>query len=255
MTAAPRFVTAVCASTLTLLAACSKPPTDAPVDPASARAPVTSTNELSSGAADDATAESGLAIKRGIASAAGDHALFRSCEDKSDLWLVDEADGTLTELLTESGAASFYVEAYGERGPVPEHLSAAKGHAGVFVLEQLLYAASGEGRGCDEQAASDYVVTARGNEPFWSITIAGPTMVWKQPEAPQELSFPGYRAEGAEGTMTYDASSEQGTLQLVVAAQPCRDSMSGEFFAFAAKGQFNGRELKGCARVGSREFP
>ena len=64
--------------------------------------------------------------------------MFRSCDDKVDLWLVDEADGALTQLLTEDPSTRFYVEAYGERGPVPEALTAAKGQAGAFTLEQLL---------------------------------------------------------------------------------------------------------------------
>jgi uncharacterized membrane protein len=37
---------------------------------------------------------------------------------------------------------------------------------------------------------------------------------------------------------------------LLLDAQPCRDSMSGEFFAYAARAVLDGMEFKGCARVG-----
>jgi putative lipoprotein len=256
MTAAHRFQTMTCLCALLALAACSsKTPEQPQVATPAPSAQLPPTNELSSGPVDEAPAESGLAIKRGIATAAGDHGLFRSCDDKAELWLVDEADGTLTQLLTESGAAALYVEAYGERAAVPDELPAAKGQAGVFTLEQLLYAAPvTEGRGCD-QAAADYIVTARGNEPFWSVTVAGTSMIWKQPDAAQGVTFNELQSEDAEGTVTYQAAADGRKLQLIVEQQPCRDSMSGDFFAFTAKAELDGKEFKGCARVGSQEAP
>ena len=181
--------------------------------------------------------------------------MFRSCDDKVDLWLIDEAEGALTQLLTEEPAKAFYVEAYGERGPVPDALTAAKGQAGAFTLEQLLFAsAAREGGGC-EQAAPDYVVTARGNEPFWSLTVTGIGMQLKLPDSPQGLNFTELQSEDAEGTVSYSATAEGKKLQLIVDAQACRDSMSGDYFAFTARAEFDGKELKGCARVGSQEVP
>lgn len=209
--------------------------------------------ELSSGPVQE-PAESGLAIKRAIATADGDHAIFRSCDDNADLWLIDEGDGTLTQLLTED-AASLYIEAYGERAAVPDDLPAARGQAGVFVLEQLLYAgASGEGRGCSEPAA-DYVVTARGNEPFWAATVSTTGMVWKQPAAPAQITLGELQSEDAEGTVSYRARGEGHALELFVDFQPCRDSMSGEYFAFSARAILDGKEFKGCARVGKQDAP
>lgn len=263
MTASYRMKTAICLWAWLALTACSqKPEPQSAIDPAhraETRADKTAelppTNQLSAGRPEDeeAPAESGLAIKRGIASAAGDHGLFRSCDDQAELWLVDEADGALTQLLTESGSAEFYVEAYGERGPVPEALKAAKGSAGIFTLEQLLYAAPAtEARGCAE-ASDDFAVAARGNEPFWSVTVSGITMLWKEPETPGGITFNELSAEGAEGTVIYQAALGDRKLQLVIEQRPCRDSMSGDFFAFTAKADLDGKEFKGCARVGSQE--
>lgn len=193
-------------------------------------------------------ADSGLSIKRGVASAAGDHAIFRACDDTTDLWLIDESDGALAQLLTE-GEASVYVEVYGERAAVPDDVPAARGHAGVFILEQLLYGTAGEGAGC-AKPAPDYVVAARGNEPFWSAQVTEDGMVWKQPDAPQEIALNSLQSQDAEGTVSYRATTDDHKLELLIDAQACRDSMSGEYFAYAARAVLDGRQFKGCAHVG-----
>ena len=231
-----------------------RPVTSAPTSPTPSPA-----TELSPAPTDALPADSSLSIKRGIVTAAGDHAMFRACDDKTDLWLVDEADGTLTQLLTEGDDSTFYVEAYGERGPVPDSIPAARGQAGAFVLEQLLYAgAAGQGRGC-EQPAPDYIVSARGNEPFWSIKVTDTNMVWKQADAPQESTFDEMQSEDAEGSVSYRASTRGSapdkprTLELVIDALSCRDSLSGEYFAFSARATLDGRDFKGCGRVGKQD--
>jgi uncharacterized membrane protein len=186
-----------------------------------------------------------------MVSAAGDHATFRACDDKDDLWLIDTSDGALAQLLAE-GATPAYVEVYGERVPVPDDIPAARGSAGAFILEQLLYAGiAGEGAGC-AKPAPDYVVAARGNEPFWSAQVTDTGMVWKQPEAPQEIVLGELQSQDAEGTVSYRASSGDHKLELMIDAQACRDSMSGEYFAFAARAVLDGRQFKGCAHVGKQ---
>lgn len=233
------------------LAACSNR------EPVPAERPATSEGppiaELSSGPTEDTPADSSLSIKRGIVTSAGDHAMFRACDDKTDLWLVDEADGTLTQMLTEGDENAFYIEAYGERGTVPDSLPAARGQAGTFIIEQLLYAgAAGESRGC-QQAAPDFVVLARGNEPFWSVKVTEANMVWRQADSAQESVFDELQADDAEGSVTYRASAQGRTLELAVDAQSCRDSMSGEYFAFTARAMLDDKEFTGCARVGKQD--
>lgn len=236
-----------------VLAGCSRKADEEEVQRPASQPTAAPTTELSSGPAEEPPAESSLSIKRGIVTAAGDHATYRACDDKAELWLVDEADGTLTQLLTEEDASTLYVEAYGERSPVPDTLPAARGQAGVFVLEQLLYAGTaGEMRGC-EQPAADYVVAARGNEPFWSVNVTESGMVWKQPDAPEGVAFGELQAEDAEGTVSYRAVVQGRKLELEIDATACRDSMSGEFFAFSARATLDGKEFKGCARVGKQD--
>lgn len=229
---------------------CSRQQNDAVV---SAPAPAVSAPvaEPPASAGAEPSAESSLSIKRGVVSVAGDHATFRACDNKDDLWLIDTSDGALAQLLAE-GAASTYVEVYGERAPVPDDVPAARGSAGVFILEQLLYAGiAGEGAGC-AKSAPDYVVAARGNEPFWSAQVTDTGMVWKQPEAPQEIVLGDLQSQDAEGTVSYRASAGDHKLELTIDAQACRDSMSGEYFAFAARAVLDGRQFKGCAHVGKQ---
>lgn len=210
--------------------------------------PAAATSELSSGPVAEPT-QSSLAIKRGVVTADGDHIMFQSCDDKIPLWVIDESDGAVTELLTEDATAA-YVEVYGERAPVPDDVPAARGQAGVFILEQLLYAGvSGETGGCDKPAP-DYIVAARGNEPFWALQVTNDGMIWKQPKAPQEIKLGELQSQDAEGTVSYRATATGHKVELLIDSQACRDSMSGEYFAFAARATLDGKEFKGCAHVG-----
>jgi len=229
-----------------LLSGCERKPAEqAALPPPPAAAPAVT---MAAPAMPDEPADSSLAIKRGVITAA-EHPIFHACEDPAELWLIDESDGTLAPLFTPD-VKSIYAEAYGERTPVPPEIPAARAYKGAFVLEQLLYAGNaGQVKGC-EVAASDYAVAARGNEPFWAVQVTDTQMVWKQPEAPQEITIGGLQSQDAEGTVTYSAASDGHEVELLIDAQPCRDSMSGEFFGFAARARLDGKEFKGCARVG-----
>lgn len=75
-------------------------------------------------------------------------------------------------------------------------------------------------------------------------------MVWKQPEAPQEIKLGELQSQDAEGTVSYRATATGHNVELLIDSQVCRDSMSGEYFAFAARATLDGKEFKGCAHVG-----
>lgn len=243
------YLTGFVLSALCAAAGCGRQEKQEAALPAAAPAPAV--EDASHVPDDDAPADSGLAIKRAVVTGEGDHATLRACDDNADLWLID-GEGALTELLT-ADASSMYIEAYGERAAVPENLPAASGHAGAFVLEQLLYAGvPGEGRGCNAPLP-DYAVMARGNEPFWSVSVMESSMIWRQPDA--QITLTGLESEDAEGTVSYRATTQGHALELFVGAQPCRDSMSGEYFAFSARGVLDGGEFKGCARVGKQDAP
>lgn len=204
-------------------------------------------------ASEQASAESGLAIKRGIAMLAEDRITFRPCDENAELWVLDQTDGTLAREFAgeaQTGPAMLYIEAYGERADVDDDVPAARPYAGTFVLEQVLYAGlQDQVRGCSE-APGGYVVAARGNEPFWSVEVSDAALVWRQPDEPKEIALGPPEMQDAEGAVRYQASSSGHELELLIDAQSCRDSMSGEFFAYSARAVLDGKPFNGCARVG-----
>jgi len=253
-----RISTLVCTTTL-VLAACSRQaeqpaPTSDTTGPVSA-APTQQQSELQPAPAQsEAPADSSLSIKRGIVMLAQDRMTFRPCNEKAELWLLDQSDGVLRQTFEsemQKGPAMLYVEAYGERSPVSEEDGAeARAYAGTFVLEEVTYAAvQGQVRGCDEPAPS-YIVAARGNEPFWAAEVGDGNIVWRQPADPKEIALGAPQTQDAEGAVRYHASGNGHELELLVDAQTCRDSMSGELFAYAAHAVLDGKEFNGCARVG-----
>ena len=253
-----RISTLVCFTALAL-AACSRQPeqrpapsapdTSTPTAPASAAV----TDQQSLPAQPEPPADSSLSIKRGIAMLAQDRMTFRPCDEKAELWLLDQSDGVLRQTFEgemQKGPAMLYIEAYGERTPVAEDIAEAKAYAGTFVLEEVTYAGvQGQVKGCDQPAPS-YVVAARGNEPSWAVEVGDASIVWRQPAEPKEIALGTPQTQDAEGAVRYRAEGNGHQLELLVDAQTCRDSMSGELFAYSARAILDGREFSGCARVG-----
>lgn len=246
----------VCSATV-LLTACSQQQPEAPAATPENAAPPASAAPAEPRmvpAQPEATTDSSLAIKRGVVMLAQDRMTFRPCDEKAELWLLDQSDGQIREAFAgemQKGPAMLYVEAYGERAPVADDIAAARAYAGTFVLEEVLYAAvQSQVRGCDEPAAN-YVVTARGNEPSWAVEVGDNGILWRQPAGePKEIALGAPQTQDAEGTVRYHASSEGHDLELLVDAQTCRDPMSGEFFAYSARAVLDTKEFSGCARVG-----
>jgi uncharacterized membrane protein len=246
-----------CAVLLTL-GGCSKAPE--PTAPASAPTADTGTSSLASepSATSEPPAESGLAIKRGIVTLAPDRSSFRPCGEQKDLLVVDQTDGVLKrEFAGEKDATGadqalkLYIEAYGERAidqPAPE------GFAGTFLLEEALYAApDGQTRGCD-LPPQDYIVAARGNEPFWGAEVTEAALLWRQPEEPKEISIAAPQTQDSEGAVSYIAANAEHKIELLIEAQACRDDMSGEYFAYSARATLDGKKYSGCARIGGKSF-
>jgi putative lipoprotein len=244
MTRVRYWVLFVCGN---VLVACGKQPVPTVSQPILDSAPSASTES-----ATEPPAESSLAIKRGVITVASDRITFRLCEDKVDLWLVDQTDGGLDEATgprSSSTAAMYYIEANGERGPALQDPAAARAYAGAFSLEQVLYAApQAQLQGCDAPAP-DYVVVARGHDPDWSVQIDEAKATW-QGQDHKDIALGALETQDAEGTAQYDTNSNGHKMQLLVAAQPCKDLSTNEYYAYAAKAVLDGKSFSGCARVG-----
>jgi uncharacterized membrane protein len=241
-----------------LAAACSRQaeqpaPADSAPQPGAAATGTPATAPQAAPAQPEQPADSSLSIKRGIVMLAQDRMTFSPCNEKAELWLLDQSDGVLRQTFDsemQKGPAKLYVEAYGERAPVSEDIAEAKAYAGTFVLEEVTYAGvQGQVRGCDDPAPG-YIVMARGTEPFWAVEVNDAGIVWKQASEPKEIALGAPQTQDAEGTVRYHAGSNGHELELLVDAQVCRDAMSGEFFAYSARAVLDGKEFNGCARVG-----
>lgn len=251
-----RVESLICVMTVLALSACSRqePSTTEPASAGTSTASAPDADASGDVAAPEVPADSGLAIKRGVMMLAQDRTTFRPCGETSELWVLDQTDGLLAGAFAGDAAATtptmLYVEAYGERAPVDDQTPDARGYAGVFVLEEVLYAGLQDAvKGC-AAAPTTAIVSARGTEPFWAVEVHEAQMLWRQPEDPKEIALSAPQTEDAEGAVRYRASGGGHTIEVSIDSQPCRDAMSGEFFAYSAKAVLDGKEFSGCARVG-----
>lgn len=228
-------------SALLACVACTHEPNPVPLPEADATAPQPAAP----------VTDSGLAIKRGILTVDEERVTFRACGTEAEWWVADQTPEQHTRTFIDEAPAApaeLYVEVYGERAVSAE--AQAGEYEAALILEEVLYAAAaGETRGCGAPAA-EYVVSARGNEPFWNVEVRDESVRWRQPSEPREIVFGAPQTQDAEGEVHYSASAGEHRLDLMIHAQPCRDSMSGEYFAYTAKAVLDRKEFTGCARVG-----
>ena len=231
---------------------------DSPVPAASSPGPAAVSPAAGDQAADsttpsdgDAPAESSLALKRGTLTLASNQATFQPCGAQTVLWVVDQSDGALRQIFSgQSMPLELYVEAHGERTSSVPDTEAARAYSGAFILEEVLYATPpADSAGCS-QPAPRYVVAAGGNEPFWSVEVTAETMLWRQPDMPKEIRVDAPQSQDSEGTVGYVGEGGGHKIELFVASEVCRDSMAGAFFAYSARAVLDGKEFKGCARIG-----
>jgi uncharacterized membrane protein len=197
------------------------------------------------------SSETSLSLKRGLILVSGQTATFQPCGSDTVLWIIDQSDGSYQAVV---GIAQpnepLYAEARGERSPAPSGEPAASGYTGAFVLEQILYAGEpAAGVGCDGPAPA-YIVRARGSEPpIWTVEVTEPKMEWMQDQG-EAITVESPQEADTEGAVSYEGRNAQHALQLIIDAQVCRDPTTEEFFAYSARAVLDGKEFRGCARVG-----
>lgn len=105
-----------------------------------------------------------------------------------------------------------------------------------------------EGPGCAENL-SEFVVKARGNEPFWALSVDRDALRFQRPEAPA-YTAPYIRSVLADGSRRFKADTEGGSLTLTLTRQPCRDGMSDAVYGWSAVVNVGLKEWKGCGYAG-----
>jgi putative lipoprotein len=121
-------------------------------------------------------------------------------------------------------------------------------HAAIQI-EKVLYVGI-EGPGCNEDWTS-YHYRAYGNEPFWSVKasdrrillsrLGSDDLLWQ--DITSEQTGEGFRYTAIDSAMP--------PVELTITGEPCRDSMSGAYYAFTAVLCVGDEELHGCAFQGT----
>lgn len=159
-------------------------------------------------------------------------ALWRDCgEDSASMTRVHMSPTVAAEVdrLLQDGASSLFID-------------------GLWQDERRLVGAlriEVEGHGCELDLAGLHW-RAFGNEPFWSARLSKDWLEW------QELGSETRRMKISKQSRQHHWQLGQGG-EFTVLALPCRDSMSGAYFAYTALVQTPDGELRsGCAVPGSR---
>ncbi|HEX5634403.1 MAG TPA: hypothetical protein VFX50_14280 [Gemmatimonadales bacterium] len=91
---------------------------------------------------------------------------------------------------------------------------------------------------------------ARGNEPFWAVTVTHAGIVFLEPDRPDGVHGP-YAPPTRRGvrlvyqTVLHDTVATP--LELTLEAKPCSDGMSDQAYVYAAVARIGDRVLHGCA--------
>ncbi|TBN41815.1 hypothetical protein EYE42_05260 [Paracoccus subflavus] len=143
-------------------------------------------------------------------------------------------------------------------GAGSETAAAAPGHRGppgVSPLEQAIETGD-EARPVSTAEASTYntpAFSARGNEPFWAVDVAGSTAIYKTPDNQSGQPIRVNRLNFAQG-VEYVGVRGGRPFVLNVRAAECTDSMSGDRFPFTARLTVSGQTQAGCAAPAAPEI-
>lgn len=143
-------------------------------------------------------------------------------------------------------------------GAGSETAPAAQGHRGppgVSPLEQPIETGD-EARPVTTAEASTYntaAFSARGNEPFWAVDVAGSTAIYKTPDNQSGQPIRVNRLNFAQG-VEYVGVRGGRPFVLNVRAAECTDSMSGDRFPFTARLTVSGQTQAGCAAPAAPEI-
>lgn len=129
-----------------------------------------------------------------------------------------------------------------------------KGPPGVSPLEQPIE--TGEGAApvatVDPETYNTAAFSARGNEPFWSVDVAGNTALYKTPDNQRGRAVRVNRITFAEG-VEYVGVLGGSAFALTVRGTDCRDDMSGQKFPMTATLKVGSRVNNGCAAPATAE--
>jgi putative lipoprotein len=199
------------------------------------------------------TLESAAAVEvvRGFAIYGHEVRAFRPCGSKDDVWAIDSS-GALWEIHQNlAPGREPYEEVFaiveGKYGPPPEEGFGADYPRALEVMK-VLYVAK-EGFRCDLDLSA-FCYRAYGNEPFWSVWISSEGIVVKMPGY-EDRRWTDIEERTTEEGVQFAAKGPSGPLWVRIVDGPCHDTMSGAYFAYAARLQIGDEAFMGCALKGT----
>lgn len=141
------------------------------------------------------------------------------------------------------------------RGDGQPDVAAHSGPPAISPLEVPIETGTGTARQvatADAATMNTAAFSARGNEPFWAVDVAGRTALYKTPQNQKGRAVRVKRLTFAEG-VEYVGSYAGRPFALTVRSGRCQDSMSGERFSMTAMLKVSGRSMQGCAGPASAE--
>ncbi|MFH1464175.1 MAG: hypothetical protein ABIO70_07300 [Pseudomonadota bacterium] len=97
---------------------------------------------------------------------------------------------------------------------------------------------------------SSFSYRARGQEPFWAMTVAEEQLTYSSPDldSPMQVRVIPTRQPG--GAISFSGALEGHHVDLSLQPTRCRDDMSGAVFPFIATALVDGGSLHGCGEQG-----
>lgn len=87
---------------------------------------------------------------------------------------------------------------------------------------------------------------ARGNEPFWSVEVAGNRLLYNTPDTQPGVELAATRTDTATD-VEFRGVHDGKDFVLIITPGHCEDSMSGQAFDYTATFSDGERQLTGCA--------
>lgn len=125
----------------------------------------------------------------------------------------------------------------------------------VSPLEQPIETGAAEGQPVSTAEAGTYntaAFSARGNEPFWAVDVAGNTAIYKTPGNQRGQAVQVNRLAFAKG-VEYIGVLNGRPFVVNIRSGACEDDMSGEDFPMTATLTVSGRTNRGCAGPATAE--
>jgi putative lipoprotein len=177
---------------------------------------------------------------------------LRPCGQDDELWVIDRTD-LLADLHAElTAGAQPYAEVFavvGGRTVPPPTEGFGADFAGALTVTEVLYVA-GEGLDCDF-AWDRFLFRAQGNEPFWTVEVLPDRMSLTRP-GQDDLVWTEVRETRTEEALNFVGLGEnQAPIELIITADPGRDTMSGAYYGLSARLDFAGQSFTGNALKGT----